>query len=348
MTNFGEVLTTARRASGKTQGELASAVGITQAALSRYEHGLRDPDDSTLEALARELGVTVKFMTHAGRVRGAMAVDVHMRRRGTAQATIWKRLEARLNMYRMHASLLAEEVRVRADQRIPTFDPDDTPPPDAARLVRMQWRMPVGPVRNLARWIEAAGCLIIEEDFGTARVDGMSQWVGDIPIMFINSSAPTDRKRLTLAHELGHLVLHASEISDDVEAQANAFSAEFLMPIEVIRPQLRRIKINKLFDLKREWGVSMAALVERSYREGLMPMKQRTQLYKALSTNGWRTREPGSDEIPAEEPRLTREIGRAMLARDLTPAEIANIAGFSSPNHNRLLPAEVEGRLRVV
>ena len=33
MTNLGEVLTTARRASGKTQEELADAVGITQAAV---------------------------------------------------------------------------------------------------------------------------------------------------------------------------------------------------------------------------------------------------------------------------------------------------------------------------
>lgn len=37
MSDLGEVLTTARRASGKTQGELAEAVGITEAALSRYE-----------------------------------------------------------------------------------------------------------------------------------------------------------------------------------------------------------------------------------------------------------------------------------------------------------------------
>lgn len=348
MSNIGEVLTTARRASGKTQEDLADAVGITQAALSRYENGLREPDEATLEALARELGVTTRFVQHAGRVRGAMAVDAHMRRRGTAQATIWKRLEARLNMYRMHTSLLAEEVRIRSEQRLPTFDPIDTRPEDAARLVRMQWGMPVGPVRNLVAWIEAAGCLVIEEDFGTTRVDGMSQWVNDVPLIYINSAAPTDRKRLTLAHELGHLALHSNEVPEDVEDQANAFAAELLMPIEVIRPQLRGLRVNALFDLKREWGVSMGALVERAFRAGLMTASQRTTMWKQFSTRGWRTREPLSDELVPEHPHLAAQIAAALAERGLSPAEVASISGFASPEDNRLLPTAGHGRLRVV
>jgi Zn-dependent peptidase ImmA (M78 family)/DNA-binding XRE family transcriptional regulator len=325
-----------------TQGELAERVDITQATLSRYESGLREPDAETLGALARELGVTVKFIQHAGRAHGAMAVDAHMRRRGTAQATIWKRLEARLNMYRMHASLMTEEVTIRTERRLPTFDPIDVSPEDAARLVRMQWAMPVGPIRNLMAWIEAAGCLVIEEDFGTPRVDGMSQWVGAQPVIFINAAAPTDRKRLTLAHELGHLVLHSTEIVEEVEEQATAFAAEFLMPLEVIRPQLRGLRFDALFDLKREWGVSMAALIERAFRAGLMTKEQRASFYKKLGVHGWRTREPVSEELPPERPNLTQAIADALVQRGLNADEIAQIAGFASPDVNRLL--DVGGR----
>ena len=96
MTDVGQVLTTARRASGMTQGELAEKANVTQAALSRYENGLREPEPETLEDLARALGVTTRFLHQAGAVRGAMAVDAHMRRRATAPATVWRRLEARL------------------------------------------------------------------------------------------------------------------------------------------------------------------------------------------------------------------------------------------------------------
>lgn len=347
MTDLGEVLTTARRASGFTQEELAMKVDVTQAALSRYENGLREPDEETLEKLAKELGVTARFLRRAGQVRGAMAVDAHMRRRATAPAAVWKRLEARLNMYRMHATLMAEEVSVHADRTIPSFDPIEDDPAAAARMVRMQWQLPVGPVRNLYRWLEAAGCLIIEESFGSPRVDGMSQWVNGIPLIFLNKDVPTDRKRLTAAHELGHLVLHRYDMGSDPEDEANAFAAEFLMPLDVIKPQLRNLDIPRLANLKLQWGVSMAAIIERAFRAGLMAKDQRTQLYKRFSMLGYRKVEPGSDQIPPETPALTSAIHESLLGRGLSAEEIAAIAGFASPDDNRLYQAS-RPRLRAL
>ncbi|AXO32610.1 ImmA/IrrE family metallo-endopeptidase [Micromonospora sp. B006] len=328
MSYLGEALVTARRARGLTQGELAQAAGVTQAALSRYENDQREPDAAVLEKLAKALGVTVAFLQTAGSLRGAMAIDVHMRRQATAKPTTWRQLEAKLNMYRMHARHLFEDVSLRADQRIPTFDPIDVDPQDAARLVRMQWRMPVGPVRSLIKWMEAAGCLIIEEDFGTPRVDGLSQWIGEHPVILLNSRVPVDRKRLTLAHELGHLCLHSAYVSDAIEQEASKFAAEFLMPGEVIRPQLRNLNLGRLVDLKREWGVSMQAIIERAADLGTLGANQRTNLYKMLSARGWRTREPASDELPEERPLLPRNIGDALMAKGLSVSEIAAIAGF--------------------
>lgn len=337
MTALGEVLETARRAQGLTQAELAERAGITQAALSRYENDLREPETDTLQRLADALGVTVQFLKHAGRARGGMAMDAHMRRRATAPPATWRQLEARLNVYRWHASHLFEEVSLRAEQHVPTLDPLDVSPEQAARLVRAQWRMPAGPVRRLAQWLEAAGCLLIAEDFGTRRVDGLSQWVGDHPVVLYNDAAPADRIRLTLAHELGHLVLHAAAASvDDVEAEANAFAAEFLIPAEVVRPSLRNLKIGRLLDLKREYGVSMQALVERAYQLDLLSPTQRGSMYKMFSAKGWRTREPASEDIAPERPGLAPSIGQSLSARGLSPEEVASIAGFSEPSRNNL------------
>lgn len=329
MSNLGEALVTARRARGITQEELAKTVGVTQAALSRYENDQREPDDDVLARLAETLGVTTGFLRAAGRLEGAMAIDAHMRRQATAKPTTWRLLEAKLNMYRMHARCLFEEVALHAERSVPTFDPIDVDPPSAARLVRMQWRMPVGPVRHFARWLESAGCLILEEDFGTPRVDGLSQWAGDYPVILANLRSPTDRKRLTWAHELGHLVLHSEHVSADMEREADSFAAEFLMPAETIRPQLRQVTLARLFDLKREWGVSAQALIERAAGLGLLRPAQRTNLYKALSARGWRTREPVSDELPPEHPAMPQAIGDAFAARGIPSAQIAHIAGFA-------------------
>ena len=349
--SLGEALVTVRRAKGMTQEALADAASVTQAALSRYENDLREPGDETVEALASALGVTAALLHGAGRMTGAFMVEAHMRRRRTAKATVWRQLEARLNVYRAHLGMLLRQVELEPALALPRFDPLEYASADAARIVRMQWRMPSGPVRDLVGWLESAGCLVVAEDFGAmtggGRVDGLSQWVADWPVMLVNDRAPADRLRLTLAHELGHVCLHSAELGGDPEDEANAFAAEFLMPADVIRPELRNLSIGKLHGLKRYWGVSMQALIERAYRLGTLSAQQRTSFYKALSSRGWRTREPLSDELAPERPSLVERLGQTLLDRGLTLAEVAQIAGAApgGTEHPFFLP---KPRLSVV
>lgn len=340
MSDCGEVIAMARRSQGLTQEQLAKAVGVSQVAIHRYETGMREPDEDVLARVAEALGLTPRFLREAGRTHGAMAVDAHMRRAATAKPTVWRRLEAKLNLYRLHTRYILEDVSLHADQVVPRYDPLDVAPADAARLTRMQWRVPIGPINSLVRWVEAAGCVVIEEDFGTPRVDGLSQWVDDRPIILLNSRAPSDRKRLTVAHELGHLCLHAMDVSPDMEQEANEFAAEFLMPMEVIRPQLRNLTLGKLRDLKRLWAVSMQALIERAHAAKMITGVQRRTLYKQLSARGWRTREPITDELSEEHPRLITDIGNMLVAKGFSADEIADLAGFADAQQDRpFLPA---------
>ncbi len=242
-------------------------------------------------------------------------------------------------MVRLHASRLMDEVMVRADLHVPAFDPIDIPPSSAARMVRAQWRLPVGPVHSVATWLDAAGVIVVEQDFGSSRVDGLSQWSDSTAVILLNSALPTDRKRLTLAHELGHLALHSSYADEDVEGQANEFAAEFLMPAIEIAPMLRqRLTLERLVNLKRHWGVSMQSLIERAHGLGTLTSTQRSTLYKALSARGIRSHEPVSGELVPEVPRLTQHISESLTKRGLSATEIAEIAGYASAEANTLLP----------
>ncbi|MHB1711585.1 MAG: ImmA/IrrE family metallo-endopeptidase [Acidimicrobiales bacterium] len=346
MSNLGDLIAIGRKAEGLTQAELGGIVGVTQVTINRYESGDREPDDEMVRTLAKAIGVTERLLRHGDRFRGALAVDAHMRRQKSTKASIWRRVEATLNLLRVHSSLLFEEVSLRSEQCVPTFDPEYTSPDDAARFVRAQWRMPIGPVVNLIRWMEAAGCLIFEEDFGTHRIDGMSQWVGDYPVILLNAAGHPDRRRLTLAHELGHLTLHSNDVHEDAERQANDFAAEFLMPETAIRPELRRRDLGTLLDLKREWGVSMQAIFERAYRLEMATAGERTSFYKAMNARGWKTKEPGSDAIPPERPQLPRSIGDALRSKGLTDDEIDTLAGYAAGRENPFQP--VTRHLQVV
>lgn len=347
MTGLGEVLAIARKARGLTQSELADFIGTTQPTINRYEAGDRAPEPETIAALAKALGVTEQLLVHGNRFRGALAVDAHMRRQKTTKASLWRQMEARLNLLRVHASFLFEEISIMSDQHVPTFDPDDVPAQHAARLIRAQWRMPLGPVVNLTRWLEGAGVLVFEEDFGTHRIDGLSQWVGDHPVMLINANAPPDRKRLTKAHELGHLVLHSNVVTEDMEAEANRFAAELLMPLDEIRPELRKVDLGTLAALKREWGVSMQALLERAYGLKTVTPEARTRFYKMMNAKGWKTNEPGSEFIPDERPEFPTRIGDALTAKGFSEDRIAEIAGAATPANNPFRPTPTS-RLRAL
>lgn len=327
---FGETLTAARRARAFTQKQLSERSGITQAALSRYENDLRQPDTQTVTALAEAVGVTGWLLKDAGRVQNILGGNTHMRRRATASASIWRRLEAKCNLYRLHTRRVFEEISLNTELTFPQFDPFETTPTAAARMLRMQWRMPSGPVRNLMGWMEASGCVIFGESFGTPRLDALSQWADDHPVLMANTDSPTDRLRFFLAHELGHLCLHNIDLTDDIEGDANDFAAEFLMPANIIVSELHNLSLGKLHDLKRKWHTPMGSLIERAADLGRLSPTEHSKLTRRFRSLGWHKREPISGELPPENPELVAKIGRTLTARGLTNPEIAEIVGLAN------------------
>lgn len=334
----GDVITVLRLSHGLTQKDLAKQLSITQAALSRYEGGLREPEPHVMRQLCDFFGVTEKLLNHEFRRIGMIASEAHLRRQKTAKPAEWKRLEAELNVLRLHTSFVTETASLEASNFVPHLDPEEVTPTDAAVLLRSAWKMPIGPVTDLVRWIESAGVFVFEQDFGTARVDGMSQWAGETAVILVNARLPVDRKRWTLAHELGHLVMHSGPYPYDVEPQANDFAAEFLMPKTVITPELQCLTLGKLRDLKLEWGVSMQALFERAFSLGQATAQDRKTFLMRMSKQGWRTREPESENLVPEIPQLPLKIGQEMLNSGLSETEVRHIIGVAPGCPTPFLP----------
>jgi Zn-dependent peptidase ImmA (M78 family) len=110
---------------------------------------------------------------------------------------------------------------------------------------------PPVPVERLAR---EAGALISYQPFDAQDISGLLyRAAGADPVIGVNSNNTKERQRFTIAHELGHLLLHDgnglilerlvrlnfrdatnSTASDEEEIQANRFAAELLMPRQFI------------------------------------------------------------------------------------------------------------------
>lgn len=333
MNTIGDAIKTARRSLGLTGGQLAAAIGVTQAAVSRYENGERELDAPALQAVAEALKVTPEFLKAGRGLEGPIAIDAHMRRRATSRVSDWRRAEAQVNLLWLQANTVAEATDMTPKLMLPVVDPFDTSPEEAARLTRGQWHMPLGPVRGLTRWVEAAGVFIVVRDLGTPRIDGMSQRRAAVSVILLNSTAPVDRRRLTLAHELGHLVLHGEYAEPDMEAQANQFAAELLMPEAAIKPYLHDLTLARLEALKLEWGVSMQALIQRAVALKSMDRPRQTALYKQLSSRGQRVREPGSDRLPAEPPQMIAGLAADLRSQGVPDARIKGLIGITDYQH---------------
>jgi Zn-dependent peptidase ImmA (M78 family) len=66
-------------------------------------------------------------------------------------------------------------------------------------------------------------------------------------------------------------------------------SAAFLMPADQIRDDLpETVEWPKLFDIKRPWPVSLAALLMRAKTRGRMSDATYLTAIKAASARGWR------------------------------------------------------------
>ena len=157
--------------------------------------------------------------------------------------------------------------------------------------------------------IEDNGGIIVPFDFETPKIDAISITVPNLPpLFFVNMDAPIDRLRFTLCHELAHVIMHQRDIDPDMEAQADRFASEFLLPSKEIRPFLRNLSLPKLGELKIYWKTSMQSILKKATTLNTITESQNRSLWIKLSANGFKTHEPFGDEIPKETPTLYKEI----------------------------------------
>ena len=148
-----------------------------------------------------------------------------------------------------------------------------------------------------------------------------------IPVIVINGNRSNDRKRLDIAHELGHILMHlfpniAIPEYRDKEKEAFTFAAEFLMPEKEIRNSLTRLKISYLLPLKQYWLTSMASIVHRAKDLDCIDRNWYNYLNVELSRRGYKKNEPGIVYI--DSPQLfTEAYGLFKTELNYTDAELA-------------------------
>nr|WP_235675363.1 ImmA/IrrE family metallo-endopeptidase [Mycobacteroides abscessus] len=213
------------------------------------------------------------------------------------------------------------------------IQPIDTSARQAAETVRRSWGLDAGvPIEYLTHEIERSGVVVVVrrlltsssrrvlgDSDSTGKLDkhlGYSVRVGEFntrPLIIVRQSNSWERTRWTLAHEIGHLTLHASgNVTATCEEQASRFASELLAPAALLAKEVSRApSLVELLPVKAKWGLSLGALLRHLHTSGLLSEPRfealRRQLYTRANTETgttWGRVEPGWDDREVEQPRL--------------------------------------------
>ena len=346
-------VTIARESRGLLQSRLAELLGIAQGTISKIEAGLIECSPEILEGLVEHLKYPHSFFLEEWTSHSSGTASYHhvYRRRQSLSAKDLRRIEAQVNIVRSHLTKLLKAVELEAVRAIPRLNAEDFENDGVrvARMVRANWMIPSGPIQNLTELVENAGGIVIPFDFQTDLVDATSLAFAGLPdLFFLNCNLTGDSLRFSLAHELGHMVMHTMP-SSTMEDEANAFASEFLMPAAEIGPSLTGLDLPKAAQLKKIWKVSMASLIKRAHTLGKLSDRQYQRLWMQMGATGIRSREPKELDVAIETPRLHKQLVDLHFVKlNYSPSELARALSVFESDFRLLHGLDEHRGLRLV
>ncbi|WP_159039871.1 helix-turn-helix domain-containing protein [Christiangramia fulva] len=301
----------ARESRGYSQSALAKNLNsISQSMLSKIEKGFADCSAETLSEFSNVLNYPESFFLK--KHQAYQIKEFYYRKNLSTTVTKNKILEAKINIISSHISELLDSVEIDVDLPYTNINKLELTPERFAEQVRGYFKIPKGPIKNLINCLEKRGVIIHFVDFDeTYKFSGINFHTKEgVPVILINSNHSNSRKIFTIAHELGHLLMHENFIVSDnmksIEEEANSFASNFLMPRGDIKPDLYNLTESKLGSLKRYWKVSMQALLYRAKYLGCLSAPQYRRWITKINYHGWRKKEPF--EFLIEEPELLSKV----------------------------------------
>lgn len=211
--DLGQRIALARQRAGRTQAEIAAAAGMDRSAVAKVENGTRRITALELARIAEEIGERIEWffadppqavVSHRNAMdpgRPSPAVDDEI-----------DRIVRAVEFVTMHDPAFQSALITPQTSEMP----DDSA--DAERLAtrtREQFGLANDqPVHGLSRLVAQLGVLTFVSELGDESADAASILLPTGAVALVNGSMGTGRRRLALAHELGH-VLVADEYSVD-------------------------------------------------------------------------------------------------------------------------------------
>ena len=206
--------------------------------------------------------------------------------------------------------------------------------------LQREWKDSYEAFRELRRRLESKNIFVFQMAMPIEDARGFVLADERPVVIVVNSSDSVEARNFTLAHEYGHVLLNQSNIdmagvipkggriSNTAERWCNQFASEFLLPVEVLRTELKSCHEDPssyacTTRISRRYKVSKMMLLYRLQDVGAIDRARCSEVIERLESSSKGSKKGGS-RLPQEE-RCIREKGDRYVSLVSRNIELGNI-----------------------
>lgn len=325
----------ARKLKGLSQQDIADELQISKQMVSKYEKGTSMPSSSKLLKLSRLFGLKIDYFFNSFKVNIG---EVNFRKKSSfsmkKQNSLKEQIKINLENYLWIEDTLSIDYSFKnIIENISINNISDIE--NAVLKLRTEWNIGTDPIHNIIQLLEDKEIKVIELYDADEKFDGLATYVNDkYPVIVVNGNFPVERKRFTLLHELGHLLLNLPncEINEE-ENFCNKFASEFLLPRNIVINEFggkrKGITLTELISTQKKYGISIPAIIYRLVDAKILSKERQKQFYIKLNFNPSLKRDVNHSrfETPENSNRYERLVYRALAQENISISKASSLLG---------------------
>lgn len=323
----------ARKLKGLSQQDVADEINVSKQMVSKYEKGTSMPSSSSLLKLSRLFGLKIDYFFSSFKIEIG---EVNFRKKSSfsmkKQNSLKEQIKINLENYLWLEDTLS--IDYSFENCIKNYKIKSVSDIEKAVLkIRNEWNIGIDPIHNIIQLLEDKEIKVIELYDVDDKFDGLATYVNDkYPVIVVNGTFPVERKRFTLLHELGHLLLNLSdcELSQE-EKFCNKFASEFLLPKNIVINEYggkrEHITLTELISTQKKYGISIPAIVYRLVDSNILSKERQKQFYIKVNFNPSLKKDINLSrfETPEKSNRYERLVYRALAQENITISKASSL-----------------------
>ncbi|MDD3479232.1 MAG: XRE family transcriptional regulator [Paludibacteraceae bacterium] len=278
----------ARKLRGLSLQNVADALQVSKQMISKYESGLSMPNSAKLIKLSKLFDLKIDYFFNSFKIE---LNEVNFRKKSTFSVKKQESLKEQIKICLENYLFIEDCLSINYSFENPLKDFKISNTEDiikAVQKLRNDWEIGFDPVHNLIQLLEDKKIKIIERSDVEDEFDGLATCVDNkYPVIVLNKKFQVERKRFSLLHELGHLLLNIADNCEIKEEDVcHKFASEFLLPQNIVISEFggkrEHILFSELVSIQEKYGISIKAIVYKLKDVGILNENQHSNFYKRI------------------------------------------------------------------